>query len=258
MNCADFLAAMREDPLAGWQCVPDEGFVRIRTPLRYSDGGIVELYVEERGDHVIITDFGESFRFLQSHGLHPLRSAVRRQIVDLALELGKATAVEDAIEIRIIDRRQLPEALLRLGQVVTRVADLALTAKGSLVATFPDAVEDYLRINLPDAELTRNGEVAGRATTHTFDLVIHSMRGITALSALSAVSTNGASAQTAFTIRKLADIAALGRAAPDRITVIDDSSEVWSESLRAELANYSEVFDWDRRDDLVLRLTRPR
>ena len=47
MNCADFLAAMREDPLAGWQCVPDEGFVRIRTPLRYSDGGIVELYVEE-------------------------------------------------------------------------------------------------------------------------------------------------------------------------------------------------------------------
>lgn len=258
MTCADLQEAFRADPLAGWSCLPDAGFLRIRTPLRYSDGGLVELYAEDRNGHVVVSDFGEAFRFLQTYGLDPLKSAVRRQVVDLALSLGGAVAAQDTIEIAVESKKEIPAALLRLGQVVTRVADLALTAKGSFTATFPDAVEEFIRAAVPYVEIARNAPVPGRATSHNFDLVLHTTKGLSAVAALSAVSSNGAGAQTAFTIRKFADIAALGSNSPDRITVIDDSADVWSPSLRAELANYSDVIDWERRDELVAKLSPPR
>ena len=230
------------------------GFLRIRTPLRYSDGGLVELYVEARSSRLIITDFGESFRFLRTYGLDPLRSAVRRNIVDLALELGGATVDQDALEIAVENAEDLVGALLRLGQVVTRVSDLALSARGALTATFPDTVEEFIRSGAPDVEVKRNEFIDGNATVHSFDLVTRSPRGTRILAALSAISASGAGAQTAFTIRKFADIAALGASAPKRITIVDDSADVWSDSLRRELSNYSDVIDWERRDELLSQL----
>lgn len=252
MRCDDLANALRRDPLTGWRCSQGDGFLTIETPFRYSDGGTVELYAEERPDGaVLFTDYGESFRFLQTYGLEPLRSGLRKQIIELALELGGATTSEGAIEVVVPQRADVFDGLARLGQIVTRVSDLALLARGSLAATFPDAVEEFLRSRLRFAEVERNGTLSGRATTHKVDLLVRTQEALTALAALSAVTANGANAQTAFTIQKFADIAALGDGAPQRVTVIDDSADVWSEALRRQLQNFSDVVDWERRDDLI-------
>jgi hypothetical protein len=251
VKCSELVAALRADPLVGWSCDEADGFLRIRTPFRYSDGGIVELYAEQRQTGVLLTDLGEAFRFLQTYGLDPLRSALRRTIVDLAVELGGAQTSEGAIEILVPDGTRALEALVRLGQIVTRVADLALLARGSLAATFPDAVEEFLTANLRFSEVQRNGTIRGSAALHQLDFVVRSRQRLTGIAALSAVTGNGANAQTAFTIQKFADIASVGPGAPQRITVIEDSGDVWSESLRKQLQNFSEVVDWERRDDLL-------
>lgn len=252
MNCSDLVEAVRRSPLAGWRCRADGDFVRVETPLRYPDGGTVELYIEDRAGALIVSDFGEAFRFLESAGLDPLRSPAREKMIDLAARLGNAAIDEGAIEIRGVKPPEILASLVKLGQVVTRVADLALQARGAMATTFADDLEDYLRTTTKGVEVRRRVVLEGASDRHEIDIVTKSAaHGQSAIESLSAPTANGANSQTAFTIKKFADIAALGRNAPNRFVVLDDSADVWTLSLRQQLARFADVIDWERRDRLV-------
>lgn len=254
MNCADLTEIFRAEPLAGWTCKPDDGFLRLETPLRYPDGGVIEVFVENLNDRLLVTDYGESFRFLYNHGIDPVRSAVRQQVVDLAVSLGGADISEDTIEITV-DPGLAMAAAVRLGQIITRIADLTLTNKGPLGGSFSDVVEDFLRSRLHGAEIRRHEALAGAATKHRIDIVVRSAKGVSAIESLSASTPTGANAQTAYTIQKFVDLKAVGAGAPEVYSVIDNSSDTWSGALRRQLENVSTVIDWERRDDLAHALT---
>jgi hypothetical protein len=254
MTCSDLAAALQSKPMAGWRCSPADDFLRLESPLRFADGGVIELYVEPRDGRFIVTDFGEAFRYLQTHGLDPLRSSVRAHFIALALSLGGATDDEGTIEIIVDEPGDILAAAVRLGQIMTRIADLSISAKGVAGGTFSEVVEEFLKTGLRGAEVRHGGTVQGRATTHQIDFLVHSTNGTSAVEALSAVTANGANAQTAYTIQKFADIAAVGAGAPRRFAVLDDAGEVWTEALRRQLENFAVVVDWERRDVLLQSL----
>jgi hypothetical protein len=254
MNCSQFAEIAREAPLAGFRCTQDGDFLRLDTPFRYPDGGTVELFVEESSGHLRVSDFGEAFRFLEKSGLEPLRSPGRQRAIELAIKLAGGTLDQGVIEIVVRERSEVLSAIVRLGQAMTRIADISLLVKGSLVNTFSDAVEDYLRAHTRGLEIKRRAAVRGNATTHQVDIWTRSDRGVSVVESLSALTPTGANSQTAFTIQKFADISAIGAGAPGRYTVLDDSTEVWSESLRKQLAQFSDVIDWERRGDLAAAL----
>lgn len=251
MNCAQLLDVVRHAPMSGWACNADGEFLRLETPFRYPDGGAVELFVESRVGSFLVTDYGEAFRFLETSGLDPLRSPTRQRLIDIATKLANARIDEGAIEIEVRSAVDVFPALLRLGQVVSRVADLSLFAKGTFANTFSDSLEEYLRTSTRHVEIKRGAIIRGSATTHQIDILAKSAKGFTAIEGLSAVTATGANAQTAFTIQKFADIAAIGPGAPERFAVLDDSSEVWTEALRKQLARFADVLDWEQRDHLV-------
>jgi hypothetical protein len=153
-----------------------------------------------------------------------------------------------------MEPEQLLTAAVRLGQIVTRVADLSLGAKGVFGSTFSDALEEYLRSTTRGVEVLRAGVLRGRAASHQFDIVVRSPRGISAVEGLSSVTGTGANAQTAYAIQKFADLAALGTSSPRRFAVLDDSAEVWTDSLRRQLEQFAYVIDWERRDRLLHEL----
>jgi hypothetical protein len=256
VNCDDLAQALRESPLEGWACAFERGHLRLLTPFRYPDGGLIELYVDDREGSLVVTDFGEAYRFLETNGIDPERSASRKQLIDLATRLGAAANVEGALEITVASPVEVFPAAMRLAQVITRVGDHVLFAKGAVGNTFSDTLEDFLRSALPSAEVRRGQVVQGRAAVHRVDIVVRSARGIGAIEGLSAITTTGANAQTAYTIQKFADIAALGSAAPDRFAVLDNSGEVWADSLRRQLEQFAYVVDWEHRDELVQALGR--
>lgn len=255
MNCSELTEIVRTAPLAGFRCSQDEEFLRLDTPFRYPDGGAVELFVEPLSGSLRVSDFGEAFRFLEKGGLEPLRSPGRRRSIEFAIKMAGATLHEGVIEIVISDYKDLMPAIIRLGQAMTRVADLSLLVKGSLINTFSDAVEDYLKVYTDGVEIKRGAMVRGSATSHQVDIWTKSKKGVAVVESLSAITRTGANAQTAFTIQKFADISAIGPGAPNRFTVLDDSGDVWSDSLRMQLAQFSDVIDWEKRGDLAAALS---
>ncbi|MCC6241754.1 MAG: DUF1828 domain-containing protein [Gemmatimonadaceae bacterium] len=255
MNCSDLTELARATPLAGFRCSQDGDFLRLETPFRYPDGGTIELFVEEFNGVLRVSDYGEAFRFLEKGGLEPLRSPGRRRAIEFAVKLAGAQLDDGVLEISLRDGVDLMPAIVRLGQAMTRVADLSLLVKGTLVNRFSDAVEDYLKTHTTGLEIRRGAEVRGNATSHQVDIFTRSTKGIAVVESLSAITPTGANAQTAFTIQKFADISAIGPGAPSRYTVLDDSSEVWSDSLRKQLTQFSDVIDWERRGDLASALS---
>lgn len=251
MNCSTLADIVRTAPMAGLRCRQDGDLLRLETPFRYPDGGTVELFVEGHPGNLVVSDLGEAFRFLEKGGLDPLRSPGRQKAIDLAAKLAGATLDEGVLEIRLQADTDLASAVMRLGQALTRVADLSLFVRGTFANTFSDAVEEFLKSSTQGVEIRRGATIRGSATTHQVDILARSLKGIAVVESLSAITPTGANAQTAFTIQKFADISALGSAAPDRFAVLDDSAEVWSESLRKQLSRFADVVDWEQRDDLA-------
>ncbi|MEJ7811178.1 MAG: DUF1828 domain-containing protein [Gemmatimonadaceae bacterium] len=256
MNCVELADAIRAAPFAGWECGADEGFLRLATPFRYPDGGAIELYIEARSAGFVVTDFGEAFRFLETSGLDPLRSPVRERLIAIATKLGGAHLDDGVLEVSVLTPEGLLSAAARLGQVVTRIADLTLLAKGTLVSTFSDLVEEFIVTSTAGLEVRRHAMLPGNAARHEFDIVVRSIRGVAAIESLSAVTAPGATAQLAFTVQKFADLAAIGSGAPDRYAVLDNTSDVWTDPIRKQLMQFSRVIDWEERDTLASALTR--
>lgn len=65
MNVATQCTTLQQALLALFECspVPQEG-VRVRTPMLYPDGSVVEVFVLERNDGCLVTDFGDALDWL--------------------------------------------------------------------------------------------------------------------------------------------------------------------------------------------------
>lgn len=256
MNCGQLVDAIRATPFAGWACDADQGFLRLATPFRYPDGGTVELYVETRDPGYVVTDFGEAFRFLETSGIDPLRSPTRQRLIEIATKLGEAHLDDGVFEVAVGGPEGVLAAAVRLGQVVTRVADLTLLAKGTLVNTFSDLVEEFISESTRGLKVERNAILHGNAAAHQFDMVVTSMHRIAAIESMSAVTAAGANSQLAFTVQKFADLALVGRGAPDRYAVLDNTADVWTDPVRKQLMQFADVIDWEQRHALAAALAR--
>jgi hypothetical protein len=254
MNCHELAQVLLHDPFGGWRCRESNGFLRLESPMRYVDGGLIEVFVLPQIDGYLITDFGEGYRFLENYGIDPQRGASRTRSIAFAADLGGASIGERGIEISVGAPGDILPGAIRLAQILTRIGDVVLQTSGVTGTTFTDELEDFVKEAVAAAEVRRGGNVRGAATNWTVDLLVRTARGLSALEGLSATTGNGANAQTAFTIQKFLDIAAIGPGAPKRFTVLDTTGDVWTESLRRQLANVSEVIDWERRDLLVTSL----
>ena len=102
---------------------PQEG-VRVRTPLMYPDGGIVDVFVLKRDNGYIVTDFGDALGWLRMQSVNAQPSLQQNlmikdicQTLDIELHSGQLvlrSGVADALE----------KAVLRVAQAVVRVSDV--------------------------------------------------------------------------------------------------------------------------------------
>ncbi len=100
---------------------PQEG---VRTPLMYPDGGIVDVFVLERGNGYIVTDFGDALGWLRMQSVNaqpsPQQNLMIKEICHtLGIELHSGrlvlgSGVDDTLE----------ETVLRVAQAVVRVSDV--------------------------------------------------------------------------------------------------------------------------------------
>ena len=122
---------------------PQEG-VRVRTPLMYPDGGLVDVFVLEHGGQYRVTDFGETLGWLRMQSVSARRSPRQRRMIEdtcqtLGVELHRGQLV---LRLGTVD--VIAEAVVRLAQAAVRVSDLWFTLRTRAVETASDEVDEWL------------------------------------------------------------------------------------------------------------------
>ena len=110
-----------------FECAPaPQAGVRVRTPLVYPDGGVVDVFVLEQGKQVTITDFGEALGRLRIPSVTGgLSTATRRLADDVCQTLGVGLE-RGQLTVRVGPSDALAEAVLRVAQAAVQTASLGI------------------------------------------------------------------------------------------------------------------------------------
>ena len=146
MNVNELCAqiAITLPPLFECSPAPYEG-VRVQTPLMYPDGGIVDVFILERQDGYVLTDFGEALGWLRLQSTNDSLSARQSKFVDDVCRTLGIRLTRGQLTLRINKNDALGEAVLRLAQAVVRVSDIRFTFQRQRLQTTAKDVENWLR-----------------------------------------------------------------------------------------------------------------
>lgn len=120
--------------------------VRVRTPMLYPDGDLVDVFVVETDDEYLVTDFGDALGWLRMQSVGGELTANQRAFVDdVCLTLG-VERDRGQLTVRCRERSELADAIHRVGQAGVRVADVEFTFRVRAPrATIADEVDGWLR-----------------------------------------------------------------------------------------------------------------
>jgi len=92
VNSQELCALLGSSLPSHFECSPaPRGNLRIRTPLMYPDGGLVDLFVISREGQYRVTDFGETLGWLGMQSANVRRSPKQNQMIqDVCQTLGVA------------------------------------------------------------------------------------------------------------------------------------------------------------------------
>lgn len=245
--CAQIAATL--PPLFGCSAAPYEG-ARVTTPLRYPDGGIVDVFVLERQDGYVLTDFGEALGWLRmqssSDNLSPRQN---RFVNDVCRTLGVRLERGELI-LRIGKNDALGEAVLRLAQAVVRVSDIRFTFQRQRPQTTAKEVEKWLRerqINF-QRSVFRQG-ISQKNWRVNFETQSDNRTSMVFL--LSARDRSNVSGITEHVTAAFTDLGHLKESQSDTlfVSLFDDSRDVWREEDYNLVKQVSTIAQWSQPDE---------
>ena len=119
-------------PLFACSPGPQEG-VRVRTPLLDPDGGVVDVFVVERGSEYTITDFGDALGWLELQSVSRQRSPKQQALVLDVCQTLRIELSQGQLVLRSVMEDALGESVLRVAQGVVRISDLWFTQRSQAV-----------------------------------------------------------------------------------------------------------------------------
>ena len=136
MNAASLSTSLQEavPPLFVCSPAPQDG-VRVRTPMLYPDGGVVDVFVLERNGRYIVTDFGDTLGWLGLQSVSKKRTKKQEALIqDVCLTL-RIENLRDQLMLRDVPRGALGDSVLRVAQAAVRVSDLWFTLRSQAIQT---------------------------------------------------------------------------------------------------------------------------
>ena len=163
MNATSLTTSLQEavPPLFVCSPAPREG-VRVRTPMLYPDGGVVDVFVLERNGRYIVTDFGDTLGWLGLQSVSHNRTKRQDALIqDVCLTL-RIENQHDQLMLRDVSSGALGDSVLRVAQAAVRVSDLWFTLRSQAIQTTADEVDEWLRERAIDFK--RDVSKQGRST----------------------------------------------------------------------------------------------
>lgn len=258
MSAQDLCASLRADLSSLFDCQPrSRGDVRVRTPFVLPDRDLVDIYVIEEDQRFVVTDFGLAMSWLRMHTATGKLTPSTRLLIDDLLQTLTVTLSRGQLEIRDIDQAGLPLAVHCLGQAVVRVADLLHTIRPRKTQSVADEVDDWLRQR--EFQVRRRTTHRGLNAHWTVDFEVRAGQRTSLAFVLSSGSKAGAREIRHRVYTGFSDIRSNpeGPSEDTLISVIDDTSDVWSNEDLGLLSQVSRLALWSSPDDIERALTTP-
>jgi hypothetical protein len=102
-------------------CSTVNGFIRIRTPYLYPDGDVIDLFLKEKDGQYVLTDLGETLRWLRMQTISPKRSEKQETLIQDTLLTHGIERYRGMLMLRIQKEENLASAITRLSQAAFRI-----------------------------------------------------------------------------------------------------------------------------------------
>lgn len=232
-------------------CSQQGDYQRIRTPYLYPDGDNIDVYCKPKGDVIVVSDLGETARWLRMQTVSPRRSPKQRALIEDACVTHGVEFYKGMLLARCRSDEQLAAVVFRVAQAALRVSDLWFTFRTRSVESVTDEVADFLTER--QIPFDRGEKLAGRSgRSWTVDFHVRADQRSSLVYVLSTGSRSAArpvvnQVHTAFyDLNHLA----VGPEALKFVSLFDDTSDVWSDEDFRLAEQLSSVARWSRPDDV--------
>ena len=230
--------------------------VRVRTPMLYPDGGVVDVFVLERGSGYTVTDFGDALGWLWLQAVSQRRSARHDALARDVCRTLRIELVNDQLALREVTPDALGEAVLRVALAAVRVSDLWFTLRGQTFQTTADEVAEWLsEKRIP---FQRDVSKQGRSTrpwTINFETQTVNRTGLIFL--LSTGTRGAVHGITDRVVTGCMDLNHLKESQPNLefVSLFDDTVDVWRPEDFHLVEECSRIARWSAPDELQAILT---
>ena len=234
---------------------PQEG-VRVRTPLMYPDGGIVDVFVLESGGKYKITDFGEALGWLRMQSKSNHRSPNQNRMIEDTCQTLGVELHRGQLTLTVGTGDVTGEAVLRLAQAVVRVSDLWFTLRKRPSETTIAKVNNWLeKRKIPFQRSVRQAGQSGRDWTVDYRTRTNKRTSLVFL--LSTSSRAAASRLAEHVLAGWVDLGHLKTNQPQLtfVSLFDDTENIWRRRDFGLVEQYSEVARWSQLDEFERVLT---
>ena len=236
---------------------PQEG-VRVRTPLLYPDGGVVDVFVLERSGGYTITDFGDALGWLGMQSISHSRTAKQDDLVDDVCQTLRIEQLYGQLVLRQVMKEGLGVSIIRVAEAAVRVSDLWFTMRSQSSQTTADEVDEWLR----EKGIPFERQVARRGRSNRDWNVDFETQADHRTSLIFLLSTGSRGAVRRITEHVLAgwvDLIHLKESQPSLafISLFDDTEDVWRPEDFGLVEQHSSIARWSYRDELERLLISP-
>jgi len=279
MNALELCSSIATTMPPLFECSLAPQGIRVRTPLLYPDGGVIDVFVLERDDEYFVTDFGEALGWLRMQSANAQRTAREQLMVEDVCQTLGIELFSGQLMLRCPINESLAEHVIRVAQAVLRTSDLwfsvldgppPATHKPELVAASrppqsgvsqhntADEVDEWLRAkNIHfERKVTHTGR-SGQSWTVDFETYASERTALVFL--LSAANRRTTRRKIEHALAGCVDLTDLRSRQPSLILVslFDDRKKIWRREDFTLLDNFAEVARWSQQDELERILTMP-
>lgn len=126
-------------------CSEFRDFVRISTPFLYPDRDIVEIYYKQIQDGFVLTDFGETIRWIQSRSSTGMINEKQEKILEKICKSNHLIFNGEMIIGKFDSKSNLSNNIMRFCQSITDISGLWVLQPGRNIKNIIDVVEEFIK-----------------------------------------------------------------------------------------------------------------
>jgi hypothetical protein len=227
-------------------CSTVNDYIRIRTPLLYPDGDVIDIYLKEKEGQYILTDLGETLRWLRMQTISEKRSEKQETLIQDTLLTHGVEKYKGMLIIRIQENENLASAVTTLSQAAFRVSDIWFTFRTRAFESIIEEVAEFLtEKQIPFEQNKKFAGRSGRSRKVDFCTEYRQQTSLIDVLSTASVTAGNSRADNIFTV--WSDLSYLQEGNYKFISLFDDTIDIWKLENITLLEQVSNVAYWSRK-----------